>query len=1481
MRDEFNSRTKETIAKRARYLCSNPVCRQSTIGSAPSHDGFLNVGVAAHITAAAPGGPRYDQSLTREQRRHQSNGIWLCQTHAKLIDSDAQHFTVEMLREWKRTVEKQSLQSILTLSPAPDQRLSPAVPDTEDRELIERLNLPARDHDLESLTSRLIRAAQSDLSAFKHMPVWPRHSIALNLRLTDGDSVRAFNVSALATAIETFKEIAVVAPPGTGKTTTLLQMVDAILLQGKSMAAFVPLGEWSSQSGSLLQYIVRRQAFAGIGEEHLKLLAHFGRLVLIMDGWNELDEVSRKRARGEIRALEREFPSLGIVISTRRQALDVPISGPAVEIDSLTHDQQIDIARALRSSQGEAILDHAWRTPGVRDLVTIPLYLTTLVAHMTSGDFPTTKEEVLRLFVTQHEQDPDKAEALREAVLGFHTEMLTALAVEAARAANTTISDTRARAVVKEVEDRLSADGQITIAPQPMIILDTLVNYHTLVRSGPQSRDVSFQHQQFQEWYGSFHVETLMRAAAAGDPDSKHRLKTDVLNMPAWEEAILFACERLSRDDRTGLQGVATSILEAMAIDPILGAEMIYRSSSSIWDMIKEKIVAFVERWHVRGKVDRAVRFMITSGRSDFASLIWPLISDPDTQIHLRALRASARFRPSVLGPEVENSIAQLPEEQREHIASGIASESGLDGIELAVRLAQADTSAKVKVSVIEALLFRRADRFALEILRTAPDEVWRLLARKGYAEEIGEPEAAARLRYERQRYFEEETQPLSKLHVLVHATNDDMATPGSQVRCVIEEPDFPVREQDARWIVHDAYKRYPNDVATALLHRLEAGLEIPYGTTRLLQSSGIVVDEGPIVEHVIHANVTDRVAEAALGVIGPGTIGTLIDTLIVIDRRWRSAQGHTDEASREQYHRLVQWICDTKLVPFVQALLDRSTTVEPREIALLADLVTKHGHDAHETPLPLEGERYERMIAVIGHWAEILLVSPTATRAQLANVASAIGRLAAPQLTRALQRLLAEDLSRWRQAYDEFSAALKRGAYIQSDAQTSWTLQYRRAFAAIGDNQVVEIMKTYLPDSGYCGFGFDAARVLRDIWHRVHNPPKEKLLALGPDFSDVRNRRTARQNGDFDRESSPFAEAIFAVVDDLIKPGSNDDDNRHALRLAKIAFSMPYGNKKDVIDRLLQLPTPVRVKQELLTVLVLAGEIIRADMILEGIRSVIEDAKARTWLLHENYWELERWLELLPFSDRPERTLDGLELLESNLRQPWRLRRLLSALGYAPSPEAEHVLTSLPQRDASFLSEHDWLNAVERRGAISTARNFLDLVCGDTFVRGSRGRDTRTLSEKLANMMCTHPEFRSEVYQRYESLPSDGRKAILEQAIAEAPDADGVLLLIGSYAAEGKSLDGVLSSAIRDVALGKRPSEHWAGAHEVFSVPVPELRQKLFALTNNDTAEARLAAACITAIDELRDDYGPVESEPRHPDIDSGRAWPLEMSLS
>lgn len=119
MRHEFSVSVKDKLAKRVGYLCSNPACRQPTSGPQSGSSGFVNTGVASHVTAASPGGPRYDEMLSPNQRASPENGIWLCQTCSKLVDSDQRRYSVEKLREWKSDAETSAAMAL-------EQRRSPA-----------------------------------------------------------------------------------------------------------------------------------------------------------------------------------------------------------------------------------------------------------------------------------------------------------------------------------------------------------------------------------------------------------------------------------------------------------------------------------------------------------------------------------------------------------------------------------------------------------------------------------------------------------------------------------------------------------------------------------------------------------------------------------------------------------------------------------------------------------------------------------------------------------------------------------------------------------------------------------------------------------------------------------------------------------------------------------------------------------------------------------------------------------------------------------------------------------------------------------------------------------------------------------------------------------------------------------------------------------------------------------------------------------
>ncbi len=105
-RDDFTRNTTDILAKRVGYLCSNPKCRRSTIGSNENPEKATILGIASHITAASKNGPRFDKNLSQAERKNIDNAIWLCALCASSIDKNSKSFPVSLLKEWKATAEK-------------------------------------------------------------------------------------------------------------------------------------------------------------------------------------------------------------------------------------------------------------------------------------------------------------------------------------------------------------------------------------------------------------------------------------------------------------------------------------------------------------------------------------------------------------------------------------------------------------------------------------------------------------------------------------------------------------------------------------------------------------------------------------------------------------------------------------------------------------------------------------------------------------------------------------------------------------------------------------------------------------------------------------------------------------------------------------------------------------------------------------------------------------------------------------------------------------------------------------------------------------------------------------------------------------------------------------------------------------------------------------------------------------------------------
>lgn len=104
-RDEFTKDLKRILQERVGNRCSNPGCRKLTSGPNFNSQKATRIGVAAHITAASPGGPRFDPQLSIEERKSITNAIWLCQNCGTLVDRDEKTYPVKLLEQWKISAE--------------------------------------------------------------------------------------------------------------------------------------------------------------------------------------------------------------------------------------------------------------------------------------------------------------------------------------------------------------------------------------------------------------------------------------------------------------------------------------------------------------------------------------------------------------------------------------------------------------------------------------------------------------------------------------------------------------------------------------------------------------------------------------------------------------------------------------------------------------------------------------------------------------------------------------------------------------------------------------------------------------------------------------------------------------------------------------------------------------------------------------------------------------------------------------------------------------------------------------------------------------------------------------------------------------------------------------------------------------------------------------------------------------------------------
>ena len=105
-RDRVPPAQEKVVIARSGNKCAYPSCGTDlTMDPRADGDRPKATGRVAHIAAASPDGPRYDATMTPEERGSADNLIYLCSPHHDAVDSQLNLHTREFLQDAKRKHE--------------------------------------------------------------------------------------------------------------------------------------------------------------------------------------------------------------------------------------------------------------------------------------------------------------------------------------------------------------------------------------------------------------------------------------------------------------------------------------------------------------------------------------------------------------------------------------------------------------------------------------------------------------------------------------------------------------------------------------------------------------------------------------------------------------------------------------------------------------------------------------------------------------------------------------------------------------------------------------------------------------------------------------------------------------------------------------------------------------------------------------------------------------------------------------------------------------------------------------------------------------------------------------------------------------------------------------------------------------------------------------------------------------------------------
>jgi hypothetical protein len=1317
----------------------------------------------------------------------------------------------------------------------------------------------------------------------------------------DGHQIgEIFSLISLSQMLQEGRRIVLEAPAGRGKTITLIQLAERM----NQVTFLIDLPTWVKSDKDIFEFISQMPPFLSrrLDATALAQIYNTTPCSFLLNGWNEISDIYSDKAVSALLALERNFPKAGIIVATRAHHIKPPLPGSSrVQLLSLNRKQRAEYLNQVLASRAEELISQLQTDHVLDDLTRTPLILSEVVNIFLSGSpIPQTKTGILEAVVHLTEESEEHRNHLaRSPLLGKSRDYLSDFAFQMTKVGTVTMDETFARSFVNSVSRKLQAEEQIAMLPEPAEVLNALCAHHVLERLDYSSVAFRFQHQQFQEWYVSIVLRrSLLEIVDNNNQEMNRNFIRQYINMPLWEESLRMIAEDIgglnanSSNTQTLVKAGSMLVEFTLEVDPVFATELARLCGNAVWLEVKDKVGQCLRSWYQAEEDSHkrcALAGMFASGSEDFKDILLPLLTSDDQQVRLRAYRSFREFHVSSLGENWKQTIKSWKDDYRADFIGEVVHDYCMVGV--AEDFARTDASAKVRASALRALEWVGAVEILSSVLAAYEDNVFEEVLRERMINDIP-PKVRPRANKVYGAILKKIDDPKVRLRVLLATADNGGDHIVESVKGELTKwPSGRMNDGEESFIksaIELVRKNDPDWVGRWLAERIIGGLLWSDRWITFISSlpqdfkQGLFkkISEVPLEHREKSSIVSVLVATADLDLAG--------DVFLRLCLLWDETLNSSGSGTGKQWDIIRQLQELFRAIPSNIAICGMlghlSSEFNPVEYQVTVELLGRIGDTGSDLKSQLVDGLRQALRAYLKGGVLFVLSQDDFNGSLKSGLATALARAGDPEDMDDLNKLIQADIARMRRG---------REAWIKGDrgpegnggvmSYSNWQV---RAVECLDSRGAEDVLLNVLSEPEY---EQDAVKALIRL-ARISNPETQQAFRK-INYRSLWEARSGRLKSNFDedrrcRYASAIKQRIAIIKEQRSQSDNPDSFNGRLKMLASFITVLDSRVSSDLVVEIMSLPGQWdgHTRVDALEVLLFNGVLIKADEALKVLNPTIGYAISE---LHDQQsrFLLQRCLCLLPFFDPPSAGIARIkEIITATQIPVYDLREILNALGNSRCDEALDLLLELSSKYGNNLNHirGEWIDAI---AAVDTNRSRKALMSFvDPEIEGFKEEnwhfdyhESDSLSAHIANIARNDQTLKDRLFLLCTKQLSPRARMLLANTISklEAPESlRAGLNLIDDR--KNPSIPYQLLRGLEDIFLGKRPYGSAGNIYTIESTSANEIRRLLYEMAIGDDTRKRSACVLLSQIESWRLEYGRPDNEPRHPNFDSGKPWPV-----